>query len=119
MLPKCSSPPALPGTDPAPLQGNPQAVMSMSAPTPGPSKEGEVPSQSANMCWPKFPALQHEFSTLVSNYYYPLLQSHEMGQPREEQAWVCFRCTTVVGIVCMEFCPMVYRLLYVLCSANV
>ena len=44
MLPKCSSPPALPGTDPAPLQGNPQAVMSMSAPTPGPSKEGEVPS---------------------------------------------------------------------------
>ena len=92
MLPKCSSPPALPGTDPAPLQGNPQAVMSMSAPTPGPSKEGEVPSQSANnTTHPILPTLnnQDEFSTLVSNYYYPLLQSHEMGQPREEQAWVC------------------------------
>ena len=45
---------------------------------PGPSGEGGVPSQSANstthpisptlnnMCWPEFPALQHEFSTLVS-----------------------------------------------------
>ena len=52
--------------------------MSTSAPTPGPSKEGGVPSQSANitthpisptlnnMCWPEFPALQDEFSTLVS-----------------------------------------------------
>ena len=52
--------------------------MSTSVPTPGPSKEGGVPSQSANitthpisptlnnMCWPEFPALQDEFSTLVS-----------------------------------------------------
>jgi len=53
--------------------------MSTSAPTPGPSKEGGVPSQQStnstthplsptlnNMCWPEFPALQDEFSTLVS-----------------------------------------------------
>ncbi len=53
--------------------------MSTSASTPGPSKEGGVPSQLSanstthplsptlnNMCWPEFPALQDEFSTLVS-----------------------------------------------------
>ena len=53
--------------------------MSTSASTPGPSKEGGVPPQQSasstthpflptlnNMCWPEFPALQDEFSTLVS-----------------------------------------------------
>ena len=52
--------------------------MSTSVSTPGLSKEGGVPSQSANntthhlsptlnnMCWHGFPALQDKFSTLVS-----------------------------------------------------
>ena len=72
------SPPAVPGTDPAPLRGNPQAFMSVRGEMPGPSTEREIPTLSANstthplsptlnnMCWPEFPALQDEFSTLVS-----------------------------------------------------
>ena len=74
--------------------------MSTSVPTPGPSKEGEVPSQSANstthpisptlnnMCWPEFPALQDEFSTLVSELSDTL---HTLEQPQFERLLVYLR----------------------------
>ena len=76
-----SSPSAvLPGTVPIPLQGEPHAAPSTSAP--GPSREGEIPSGHPgyaathplsptlrNVCWPEFRTLQDEFSTIVSKLY--------------------------------------------------
>ena len=69
---------ALPGTDPASLRGEHHVAISTSAQ--GPSREGGTTSQQLgltmphllsstpkNVCWPEFPALQHEFSSLVSS----------------------------------------------------
>ena len=68
---------ALPGTDPAPLRGEHQVAIP--AREQGPSREGGTASQQPgiNMThplssppkkvyWPEFPALQHEFSSIVS-----------------------------------------------------
>ena len=68
---------ALSRTVPIPLQGEPHAAPSTSAP--GPSREGTIPSGRPgyaathplsptlrNVCWPEFRTLQDEFSTIVS-----------------------------------------------------
>ena len=70
---------AHPGTNPAPLQGEHQVAMPTSEH--GPSREGGTTSRQIglnmphrlssppkNVCWPEFPALQHEFSSLVSSF---------------------------------------------------
>ena len=74
--------------------------MSTSAPTPGPSKEGGVPSQSANitthplsptlnnMCWPEFPAFQDEFTTIVSKVSETI---HKLEQPQFDSLLVYLR----------------------------
>ena len=74
--------------------------MSMSATTPEPSKEGGVPSQSANitthpisptlnnMCWPEFPAFQDEFSTLLSKLSETV---HKLEQPQFDSFQVYLR----------------------------
>ncbi len=75
--------------------------MSTTAPTPGPSKEGGVPSQQSanspphplsptlnNMCWPEFPALQDEFSTLVSKLSETV---HKLEQPQFDSLLVYLR----------------------------
>ena len=74
--------------------------MSTSAPTPGPSKEGGFPPQQSansthpispplnNMCWPEFPALQDEFSTLVSELSDTL---NTLKQPQFERLLVYLR----------------------------
>ena len=66
---------ALPGTDPAPLCGDHQALPTSAQ---GPSRVGGTTSQlpginmthsltskPKNVCWPEFPALQDEFSSIV------------------------------------------------------
>ena len=69
---------ALPGTDPAPLRGEHQVAIPTSEQ--GPSREGGTTSRQLgltmthrlsstpkNVCWPEFPTLQDEFSSLVSS----------------------------------------------------
>ena len=68
---------ALPDTGPTPLQG--ESLAAPSANAPGPSREGEIPSEQPghaaphsaslsqrDMYWPEFRTLQHEFATIVS-----------------------------------------------------
>ena len=67
---------------------------------PGPSREAGVPSQSANitthpplptlnnMCWPEFPALQDEFSRLVSKLSETV---HKLEQPQFDSLLVYLR----------------------------
>ena len=75
--------------------------MSTNAPTLGPSKEGGVPSQQSanitthppsptvnNMCWPEFPALQDEFSRLVSKLSETV---HKLEQPQFDSLLVYLR----------------------------
>ena len=71
---------ALPGTAPIPLQGEPHAAPSTSAP--GPAREGEIPSGRPgyaathplsptlrNVCWPEFRTLHNKFSAIVSKLF--------------------------------------------------